>query len=89
MTRFGLITNDQIACLINYIDALNNASSIKQADGTLTQRGMYLSYNQIKEVLPMQLASRYMATFNFEANKTCEDYVSQVADAADTTQICS
>lgn len=88
-SRFGLVTIDQISCLVDYIDNLNNASSVKQAQGTLNQRGMELSYNQIKEVLPMQLASRYLATFNFEAGKTCETYVSQVADADDTKQLCS
>lgn len=76
LARFGLLTIDQIECLINYIDNLNESSSLAQALGTLTQRGIQMSFDNVKEVLPMQLASRYLATFNFEANKTCETYVS-------------
>lgn len=86
--RFGLLTDNNVNCLADYIKRLTDASSPNQATGTLAQRTIQLSFDDIKETLPMQLSSRSLATYNMLANKTCADYVSQVADAYRTTYLC-
>jgi len=41
---------------------------------------MQLSFDDVKGTLPMQLASRSLATYNMLANKNCSDYVTLVAN---------
>jgi len=80
MTRFGFGSEESIQCMSLYFVKLNGLSSQNQPEGTLTQRNMQLSFDDVKGTLPMQLASRSLATYNMLAGKNCSDYVTMVAN---------
>jgi hypothetical protein len=42
----------------------NQASAANQAEGTLMQRSIQLSFDEVEAQLPLQLASRQLAAFN-------------------------
>ena len=58
MTRFGFPTLDSIACFITYMQNTNEFSSTNQPEGTLIQRAIQHSFDDVEAGLPMQLASR-------------------------------
>ena len=53
MERFGLLTEDSVFCLSAYIDVLVSESFPDQPMGTLAQRVIALSFEDVKEALPM------------------------------------
>lgn len=79
MERFGFEDADQLACFVTYISVQADNSSPSQPEGTLNQRAIQLSFQDVEEVLPMQLASRTMAAYNTNMNLTCEGYMAPVA----------
>jgi len=89
MDRFGFLTAESVSCWVSYSNRLDNMSSPNQADGTLIQRAIQLSYDDIETILPNQLATRTMAAYNVNNNFTCSSYISQVAATPIQTQfIC-
>lgn len=62
---------------------------MNQPEGTLMQRAIQLSFDDIESTLPMQLASRQMAAYNNVTNQTCTSYLSQVYDEMETNTTCT
>jgi hypothetical protein len=89
LARFGFLTTESLTCFVNYANNLQALSFPNQPDGTLIQRAIQLSFADIESILPNQLATRTMASYNVANNLTCASYISPVAATPIQTQfIC-
>ena len=71
------------------MDNLSTASFPNQADGTLIQRAIELSYNDIETILPNQLATRTLAAYMIANNLTCSTYLTPIAtNPVQAMEIC-
>ena len=85
MNRFGFLTEDSVACFMSYAQLQASKSFPNQPDGTLVQRTLDLSFNDIQTILPNQLASRTMAAYMVENNQTCATFIKPIATNPEQT----
>lgn len=89
MKRFDFPSAASIECFFEYQTNLVAASSPYQPEGTLIQRAIDLSFKNIEEVLPNQLATRTMGAYNNINNLTCESFITPIANNTfQTDSIC-
>ena len=80
MARFGFPTVESIAGFVDYVNNTQTASFPNQPDGTLIQRAIELSYDDIEKTLPYQLASRTLGAYMVANNLTCNTYLAPIAN---------
>jgi hypothetical protein len=96
--RFNLEDGNIVASMRGYLNyIIEGWLNFKEISGTyeynalsqLIAKSMTLSMKQLEDILPFELTSRYLATYNLINKKDCNSYFSAIVeDEAKRNSIC-